>query len=178
MSATAKRETAATLLTSRSLTSRERVDPRANRCQSCERRLDSAGFETGPSNQGVHCIPERHPPLEHHPTRARHREQVAVPGRLGRVAGQRAMPAMITNELFNVDEESHRITSSARNSTDDGIVSLSAVAVLRLITSSNFVSCSTGRSAGLAPLRILSTYSAACRNISERFGAYDIRPPT
>ncbi len=32
-----------------------------------------------------------------------------------------------------------------------------AFAVLRLMTSSNFVGCSTGRSAGLAPLRILST---------------------
>jgi hypothetical protein len=28
---------------------------------------------------------------------------------------------------------------------------------LRLMTSSNLVGCSTGRSAGLAPLRILST---------------------
>jgi hypothetical protein len=33
----------------------------------------------------------------------------------------------------------------------------SAFAVLRLITSSNFVGCSTGRSAGFAPLRILLT---------------------
>ena len=49
------------------------------------------------------------------------------------------------------------ITSSARPSTDGGIVSPSALAVLRLITSSNLEACSTGRSAGLAPLRILST---------------------
>jgi hypothetical protein len=33
----------------------------------------------------------------------------------------------------------------------------SALAVLRLMTSSNFVGCSAGRSAGFAPLRILST---------------------
>ena len=38
-----------------------------------------------------------------------------------------------------------------------GCVMPSAFAVLRLITSSNFVGCSTGRSAGFAPLRILST---------------------
>src|SRR5262249_3717474 len=49
----------------------------------------------------------------------------------------------------------HSITWSARSSTDWGIVSPSAFAVLRLITSSNFVGCSTGRSAGLAPRRIL-----------------------
>ena len=48
------------------------------------------------------------------------------------------------------------ITWSARTSTDCGIVRPRAFAVLRLMTSSNFVGCSTGRSAGLAPLRILS----------------------
>src|SRR5262249_41940507 len=51
----------------------------------------------------------------------------------------------------------HWMTSSARANSDCGIVRPSALAVLRLITSSNFVGCSTGRSAGLAPLRILST---------------------
>jgi hypothetical protein len=50
---------------------------------------------------------------------------------------------------------------SARASTDGGIVSPSALAVFRLMTRSNFVGCSTGRSAGLAPLRSLSTYVAA-----------------
>ena len=34
-----------------------------------------------------------------------------------------------------------------------------------------FVGCSTGRSAGLAPLRILSMWLAACRNSSGRLGA-------
>jgi hypothetical protein len=49
------------------------------------------------------------------------------------------------------------ITLSARASTFCGIVTPICFAVLRLITSSNFVGCSTGRSAGLAPFRILST---------------------
>src|SRR5262249_12140965 len=57
----------------------------------------------------------------------------------------------------------HRMTSSARASTDGGMVRPSAFAVLRLITSSNFVGCSTGRSLGFAPLKILSTYVAARR---------------
>ena len=47
--------------------------------------------------------------------------------------------------------------TSARCSTDGGIVRPRPLAVLRLITSSNFEGCSTGRSPGLAPLRILST---------------------
>src|SRR5262249_32909581 len=51
----------------------------------------------------------------------------------------------------------HSITSSARASSWGGTSRPSAFAVLRLITSSNFVGCSTGKSAGLAPLRILST---------------------
>src|SRR5207245_5966709 len=38
----------------------------------------------------------------------------------------------------------YRITSSARTSSDGGIVIPSALAVLRLRTSSNFIGCSTG----------------------------------
>ena len=52
---------------------------------------------------------------------------------------------------------SHLITLFARASTSGGIVRPICFAVLRLITNSNFVGCSTGRSAGLAPFRILST---------------------
>ena len=51
----------------------------------------------------------------------------------------------------------YSITSSARASSVGGTSRPSVLAVLRLITSSNFVGCSTGRSAGFAPLRILST---------------------
>src|SRR6516225_5712543 len=50
----------------------------------------------------------------------------------------------------------HSITSSARCCKNKGTSRPSALAVLRLTTSSNLVGCSTGRSAGLAPLRILS----------------------
>ena len=51
----------------------------------------------------------------------------------------------------------YSITSSARSSSDGGIVRPSALAVLRLMISANFVGCSIGRSAGLAPCRILTT---------------------
>jgi hypothetical protein len=40
---------------------------------------------------------------------------------------------------------------------DGGIVRPSALAVFRLMTSSNLVGCSTGKSAGFAPFKILST---------------------
>src|SRR5262249_36111674 len=51
----------------------------------------------------------------------------------------------------------YSINSSARASSDCGTVKPTALAVLRLITSLNLVGCWTGRSAGLAPFRILST---------------------
>jgi hypothetical protein len=61
-------------------------------------------------------------------------------------------------------EYCYSITLVARRSTDWGIVMPRALAVLRLITSSNCVGCSIGRSAGLVPLRIRWTYTAAWRN--------------
>ena len=54
----------------------------------------------------------------------------------------------------------HSITSSARASSVGGTEMPSAFAVFKLITSSNLVGCSTGRSAGFAPLKILSTKAA------------------
>jgi hypothetical protein len=60
----------------------------------------------------------------------------------------------------------HSISPSARASRFGGRSMPSAFAVLRFTTSSNLVGCSTGRSPGLAPRKILSTYSAARRNKS------------
>ena len=51
----------------------------------------------------------------------------------------------------------HLMTSSARASTFGGIVTPICLAVFRLMIISNFVGCSTGKSAGFVPLRILST---------------------
>jgi hypothetical protein len=48
----------------------------------------------------------------------------------------------------------YSITSSARASTAGGTVRPSALAVVRLMTSSNFVGCSTGISPGCVPRRI------------------------
>ena len=66
-----------------------------------------------------------------------------------------------------VKKDRYSITSSARASTEGGIVRPRALAVLRLITKSNLDGCSTGKSAGLAPFNILSTKVAALRNKSE-----------
>src|SRR5215470_2001212 len=48
----------------------------------------------------------------------------------------------------------YSITSSASNCTELGTSRPSALAVCALITNSNLVDCRTGRSAGVAPLRI------------------------
>src|SRR5262249_53228232 len=72
---------------------------------------------------------------------------------------------------------SHSITSSASRRNGSGIVRPSAFAVLRFTTSSNLVGCSTGRSAGRVPCKILCTYPAARRNRSGRLAPYDMRPP-
>ena len=58
----------------------------------------------------------------------------------------------------------HSITSSARASSVGGMMTPSAFAVFKLITSSNLVGRSTGRSPGFAPLKILSTKAADRRN--------------
>src|SRR5215510_6976310 len=71
----------------------------------------------------------------------------------------------------------HWITSSARTRMDCGIVRPSAFAVFRLMTSSNLVGCSTGRSAGFAPFRILSTKIAARRQMSLMSAPYEVKPP-
>src|SRR5260221_2265535 len=57
----------------------------------------------------------------------------------------------------------HWITSSARSSSGCGIETPSALAVFRLMTSSNLFTCSTGRSAGKAPLRI---FVHECRHVT------------
>jgi hypothetical protein len=64
----------------------------------------------------------------------------------------------------------YSMTSSARMRRASGNSSPSALAVFWLITNSNLAGCSTGISLGLAPLRILVTMSADCRQVSERLG--------
>src|SRR5258705_145886 len=50
---------------------------------------------------------------------------------------------------------------SAGPSTRAGTVRRICFAAFKLITNSNFVACCTGKSSGLAPFNILSTYTAA-----------------
>src|SRR5262245_53522542 len=58
------------------------------------------------------------------------------------------------DELAALHPCNHSITSSARPRSEMGTVRPSALAVLRLMISSTFTTCWTGRSAGLSPFRI------------------------
>ena len=64
---------------------------------------------------------------------------------------------------------SYSITWSARTSSVGGTARPSAFAVFRLTSNSNLVACSIGKSAGLVPWRILSTNTAARRNVAKTF---------
>src|SRR5215475_14679288 len=72
----------------------------------------------------------------------------------------------------------HSINSSARARSLAGTVMPSALAVFILMTSWKRVGCSTGKSAGWAPLRILSTYTADLRKRSAYIAEFDISPPS
>src|SRR5262249_11539328 len=82
------------------------------------------------------------------------------------------------DELATLHLGNDSITSSAMASMLAGRSSPSAFAVLRLITSWNFVGACTGRPVIFSPLRIRSTYLAAPRNCSIRSGPYEIKPPS
>ena len=74
-------------------------------------------------------------------------------------------------------KQRYSITSSALASSDCGMVRPIALALLRLIASANLVGAWTGRSVGLAPFNMRSTYPAARRYWSIPSGPYEIRPP-
>jgi hypothetical protein len=76
--------------------------------------------------------------------------RLGIEGRL-RVASCRSVRVRIGAS------RSYSITSSAWTSSNCGTVRPSALAVFRLMTSSNVVGCSNGSSAGFSPFRTLST---------------------
>jgi GAF domain-containing protein len=83
---------------------------------------------------------------------------------------RRERPGSRAAEQRDERAASHSITSSARNRNDSGIVKPIALAVVRLMTSSNLDGCSTGISPGFVPRKTLSTNSAVRRNRSGKFG--------
>src|SRR5262245_42691621 len=82
-------------------------------------------------------------------------EHAYAPHAVARLRARRDRPRR--RAANNCDElpPFHSITSSARASSMNGTSRPRALAVFRLMSSSNLVDCRTGRSVGLAPLRML-----------------------
>ena len=66
----------------------------------------------------------------------------------------RAASGLAAEQRDELAPPDHSITTSARASSVGGISSPSILAVSALMTNSNFDACTTGKSEGLAPLRI------------------------
>src|SRR4029450_4293040 len=88
--------------------------------------------------------------------RSRSKRQRHGPPRLLRARRER--PCRRAPEKPDERSPPHSISSSARPDSGSGTVMPSVLAVLRLMNSSTFVACCTGRSAGLSPLRTLPTW--------------------
>src|SRR5262249_37422765 len=76
----------------------------------------------------------------------------------GRFRTTKTLSGCRPSKLCALRDALYWITSSAMANSVSGIVKPRALAVLRLMMNSNLVGCCTGRSEGLAPLRIRPTY--------------------
>src|SRR5262245_30128375 len=86
------------------------------------------------------------------------REHADAPRAFDLLRARRERPrSRAAEQRYELAPPHHSITSSARASKLSGTVRPSALAVLRLITSSYLVGACTGRSAGFSPLRMRST---------------------
>jgi hypothetical protein len=105
-------------------------------------------------------------------------------GAVARITGSRLKELVITDSILptaavkgahnvrllslatligEADGRTYSITLSAMASRTGGTVTPSVLAVRRLMTISNLVGCSTGRSAGFSPLRMRPTYMPVWR---------------
>jgi hypothetical protein len=69
--------------------------------------------------------------------------------------------------MQRIKQHLYSITSSARTSKGGGTVRPTAFAVLRFMTRSNLVACSTGRSPALAPLNLVDVSGRAPRHVED-----------
>src|SRR6516164_4064623 len=97
------------------------------------------------------------------------REHADAPNALALLRPRRERQCRRTAEERDEAAPFHSITSSARRRNASGIMRPRTLAAVKLMTRSNLVGCWTGMSPGFAPLRILSTYSAARRYRSGKF---------
>src|SRR6516162_1211005 len=95
-------------------------------------------------------------------------EQADFPHPLGLLRARPERPRGRAAEERDERTASHSITSSAVASSACGTLRPSILAVGTLMTSSNFVDCTTGKSAGFAPLRMRPAWTPTWRYASTR----------
>ena len=138
----------------------------------CAKRCIRAQFDLSSADTGVATASNMPAHNIHDALICRSSEVVpatATSVHLGRSAPHPLFHPIATERRTSLAAESRQPYSMivlARSKNDSAILRSSALAVLRLITSSNFVGCSTGSSAGLAPCNILATTTAQRRNKS------------
>src|SRR5262249_21602382 len=108
------------------------------------RLMESGGLQSLAQSGDARCVAQCHPWIEE--------ANLRDPGWLLRARRER--PRCRAAEQVDELAPSHSIPSSAATSSLSGTVSPSIRAVWWLITSSNLLACTTGKSAGLAPLRM------------------------
>src|SRR5262249_43501624 len=104
--------------------------------------------------------------------RARAHKHANAPCVLSLLRAHRERPChrRAANERDELATPHHSITSSARASSGSGIASPSALAAIRLMISSTFTDCCTGRSTGLSPLSTRPTRMPPWRSASTMLG--------
>src|SRR5262249_23462600 len=115
-----------------------------------------------PAQERQPLMKRREERLESRIVRGGRQEHADAPHALGLLRMRRERPCARAAEKGDELASLHSITSSARSRNDSGMARPIALAVLRLTTSWNFVGYCTGRSAGLVPRSMRSTYPAAC----------------
>src|SRR4051794_28650822 len=136
-----------------------RVSANLGRIGSGPARVDPYVAADGPAQQRQRLQERRDPGLKLRIVRNCVQEYADAPHALALLRARRERPCYrrAAEQRDELATARHSITSSARASTLAGTSRPSALAVLRLITSSYLVGACTGGSAGFSPLRMRST---------------------
>jgi hypothetical protein len=135
---------------------------RENHFKSCRNRVLLFLTSITSTPRAIGRRPAQHPPALRLDERSRSSQRVNIQLTAASWLNSDFRPSKLyslTSHLasFLLTHHAYLITRSALASTLGGIVRPICLAVFKLITNSNLVGCSTGNSAGFAPLRILST---------------------
>ena len=116
-----------------------------------------SGLLGQPSSTGLAGQHAAHRLLSTHSVHSQASAAMPAPCPSPAIAPELAEALRAEKERHSSECDCYSMSSSTRPSSVYGMVRPSALAVLRLMTSSKFAGCLTGRSAGFVPFKILST---------------------